>query len=250
MIDLPLAHPDDIPDNVLAAQAQLGDSRAVAQLYDRHVDDVYRHLKRCVRSDDATAEDLVHDTFIQVIRAFDDGKFDPAREEAFRAWLMTIATNVCRSHFRRQSSRPVLEDLMPADDLRPDSEPMAPFAPDPLPPILLNELLDRLPPHARRIMRFRRDHPDLTEAECAAQLGMEVEAYRKSVRRSFARIRDLAGARREELLDATYPWRNRGADDPPTGGPARASRATMDPLARQRVQAAILAAHAALRGQG
>jgi DNA-directed RNA polymerase specialized sigma24 family protein len=255
MIDTPQAQPaiegpDEVPDKLLATRAQDGDSQAMAGLYDRHVDSVYRHMKRCVRGDDATAEDLVHDTFIQVIRAFDDGRFDPERDEAFRAWLMTIATNVCRSHFRRQSSRPALEDPMPTDDPWSESEPMASFGPDPLPPILLDELLDQLPPLSRRVMRFRRHHPDLSEAECAARLGMELEAYRKSVRRSFSRLRELAGAGREELLDATYPWRNRGAEESINSQMVRPSQATMDPDARQRVQVSILAAHAALRGQG
>ncbi|HEX5631637.1 MAG TPA: hypothetical protein VFX50_00345, partial [Gemmatimonadales bacterium] len=73
------------------------------------------------------------------------------------------------------------------------------------------------------------------------------EAYKKSVKRSFARLRTLEGARREEILDATYPWQNRGADGAGPMDAGGSARTGMDPDARQRIRSAVLGAHAALR---
>jgi RNA polymerase sigma-70 factor (ECF subfamily) len=235
-------------DRELARRAQGGEGAALGLLYDRHVDYVHRYLRRYAPGDPATAEDLVHDTFIRVIRAFDDGRFDPEHEGEFRGWLTRIAANIYRDHARRQARRAAREEPMRHDE-DPETfgwEPAAPFQADPLPPIELDALLDTLPPQARRVMRFRRQHPELSEAESAERLGMGLEAYRKTVRRAFSRLREQSGARREELLDATYPWQNRGEEASPFAVPATAD---LDPAARARIRAALLEAQAALHRQ-
>jgi len=244
----------DAPDDIaLVRMAQLGDGEALGRLYDRHVAFVYRYLLRRTRGDAAAAEDLVQDTFVKVLRALDDGRFDPDGGHAFRGWLTRVAANACTDHQRRRASRPPTEATMAGDDEQADGERPAPFAPDPLPAIILDELLDELPPHARRVMRYRRHHPDLTEAECAERLEMTLEAYRKSVRRAFARLRELSAPRSAEILDATHPWQNRGAagagatrpiDDPTSSAEGQELSAS----ARRRIRASLLAAHAALNG--
>jgi RNA polymerase sigma-70 factor (ECF subfamily) len=46
----------------------------------------------------AAAEDIVQETFIRVMKQA--GRFDPKR--SFRAWVYTIAANLCRDEYRRR----------------------------------------------------------------------------------------------------------------------------------------------------
>src|SRR5262249_53949861 len=65
-----------------------------------HHDEIYRYLLRTTgrRSD---ADDLSQDTFLRAYRAY--GSL--ARDTNVRAWLFTIATNLCRNHFRALKRR-------------------------------------------------------------------------------------------------------------------------------------------------
>lgn len=66
-----------------------------AQVYDRHVDEVYRYIhRRC--QDHSLAEDITQDTFMAAIRSTDD----PSTITA--AWLITVARNRLFDVFRRQ----------------------------------------------------------------------------------------------------------------------------------------------------
>lgn len=65
-----------------------------------HHAEIYRYVLRVTgrRSD---ADDLSQETFLRAFRAF--GRLAP--DANARAWLFTIATNLCRNHFRSQKRR-------------------------------------------------------------------------------------------------------------------------------------------------
>lgn len=68
-----------------------------AAIFDRHFDAVHAYLQRRIGPD--LAEELSAQTFLV---AFDNRhRFDPVRGEA-RPWLLGIATNLMRRHWRRE----------------------------------------------------------------------------------------------------------------------------------------------------
>lgn len=83
-------------------QAQAGDLAAFEQLVRRHQSRVRLQLRRLARGDDALADDLAQDCFVQAWRQL------PAfRGEArFSTWLHRIACNAFLMHARRRQELP------------------------------------------------------------------------------------------------------------------------------------------------
>lgn len=80
-----------------------GDPRAFGELMERFGGGVYAYLQRSgVQS--ASADDLFQETFLRVHRSA--GRYDD--HYPFKTWLFAIASNLVRSHFRKQKVRRVL----------------------------------------------------------------------------------------------------------------------------------------------
>jgi len=95
---MPAAPPTDrVPDDELLRQAAAGDARAFTELFRRRHPDVFRfalHLTGSV----ATAEDVVQDVFMVVVR--DGARYEPGRATV-AAWLCGIARNFVRQRLER-----------------------------------------------------------------------------------------------------------------------------------------------------
>jgi RNA polymerase sigma-70 factor (ECF subfamily) len=77
-----------------------GDATAVAEAYDQHAGAVLAFARRLV-GDDASAEDLVHETFVTLrsaIRGFRE-------QSSLRTFLISIAVNHARHHLRSARRR-------------------------------------------------------------------------------------------------------------------------------------------------
>jgi RNA polymerase sigma-70 factor (ECF subfamily) len=90
-----------VPDVI--ERARSGDRSAFAELYDTHVDSVYRYLLYRVR-EPADAEDLCSEVFT---RAFANIHRYRWQGKSFLAWLYTIARNAVTD--RRRRDRPTVE---------------------------------------------------------------------------------------------------------------------------------------------
>ena len=97
----PLEVVGPVPDVI--ARAKGGDRGAFAELYDRHVDSVYRYLLYRVR-EPSDAEDLASEVFT---RAFANIHRYRWQGKSFLAWLYTIARNAVTD--RRRRERPTVE---------------------------------------------------------------------------------------------------------------------------------------------
>jgi RNA polymerase sigma factor (sigma-70 family) len=84
-----------VDDAALVFQIGNGDLEALGILFDRHEDAVARFLNRMGVSP-ADIDDLVQNTFLQVIRAVK--RFDP--RVSVRSWLLGIASMMARRHRR------------------------------------------------------------------------------------------------------------------------------------------------------
>jgi RNA polymerase sigma-70 factor (ECF subfamily) len=83
-----------------AIRASLQDPEVFATLFDRHFDAVHGYAQRRVGSD--LADEVAAETFT---RAFDRRRrYDQSREDA-RPWLLGIAANLLRRHWRSERRR-------------------------------------------------------------------------------------------------------------------------------------------------
>jgi RNA polymerase sigma-70 factor (ECF subfamily) len=74
---------------------QRGDRAAFAELVERHEKPLWNFLRRLV-NDAATAEDLLQETFMRVVKNAE--RWQP--DAKFSTWLYTIARNLCIDHAR------------------------------------------------------------------------------------------------------------------------------------------------------
>ena len=88
-----------------------GDRSSLEREFERLYSESYGIVYNYVRSrmnNDASAEDVVSETFLLAARSF--SKFDPSRAK-FITWVITIAKNCMVSYFRKERPTVNLEDL-------------------------------------------------------------------------------------------------------------------------------------------
>jgi RNA polymerase sigma-70 factor (ECF subfamily) len=90
-----------VSDEALVSSCAVGDREALAELFRRHGQRVYRILAGVSGVARRDLDDLVQTTFIEVGRAAP--KF--ARRAAVGTWIIGIALNVMRHHVRREVRR-------------------------------------------------------------------------------------------------------------------------------------------------
>ncbi|MFJ6785637.1 sigma-70 family RNA polymerase sigma factor [Streptomyces yangpuensis] len=103
-----MPEPDDSTTAALVLDARRGDDRARDRLVADHLPLVYNIAGRALGGGHADVDDIVQDTFIRALT-----HLGTLREpERFRAWLVAIATNRIRDHWRAvQAARAARESL-------------------------------------------------------------------------------------------------------------------------------------------
>jgi RNA polymerase sigma-70 factor, ECF subfamily len=92
-------------------RAQAGDTRSLAELYDRYTPLLYPLALRILRSP-ADAEDAVQEAWIQVWKRA--ASYDPKRGTV-AAWLLTVVRTRALDRYRSLSSRARAEGKVEAD---------------------------------------------------------------------------------------------------------------------------------------
>jgi RNA polymerase sigma-70 factor, ECF subfamily len=87
-------------DEALMAAYRDGNAQAFAELLTRHERALWNFVRRFV-VDGATAEDLLQEVFLRVVRSADE--WQPTAK--FSTWIYTIARNLCTDHARRMTHR-------------------------------------------------------------------------------------------------------------------------------------------------
>lgn len=85
------------PDRALLEAIARGSEWALANLIDSYKDRLFRYVYRHVRSEEDAAE-IVSETFVRVFRYA--GGYEPRSQVS--TWIYSIATNLCRDHYRRR----------------------------------------------------------------------------------------------------------------------------------------------------
>lgn len=110
---------DGPPDAALVARALAGNDRhAFAVLVRRHQSSVRALLRRLANGDDALADDLAQETFVQAWRKLDQFRGDAK----FSTWIYRIAYNQFLMHARSRKPEESLDEMEAAASLAADED--------------------------------------------------------------------------------------------------------------------------------
>ena len=173
----------------LIARVRQGDAVAERELYEAHVDRVYRLAYR-MAGDDVLAEDITQDTFI---RAF-DRIHDFRGDSAFGTWLHavgnSVALNTLRKVKRFRARETDLEEARTVGEARLDAEPDL--------KVRLRAAIDELP-HKYRVVFMMHDVEGFKHHEIAESLGMQLGTSKAQLSRARAKLR-------ESLAEFAQEW--------------------------------------------
>lgn len=175
-----LAVPPIADDAFLLSLVQSGDEQAVATLYDRYSRIVYSVALR-VLSDAATAEDVLHEVFMQLWRT--PGSFT-AVEGSLGGRLAVLARNLSIDALRRR--RPI--DLIDAIALGPPSDLASEAGRNRLAE-RARALLHQLPSGQRKALEMA-FFDGLTHREIAEMTGQPVATVKSSLRSALLALRE------------------------------------------------------------
>jgi len=172
-----MVHGDD--DSVLVARTRRRDQDAFATLYDRYSRLVYSIALRVVRNA-STAEDILHDVFLQLWQAPE--RFDAARGN-LPAWMAVIARNRAIDRLRQQRTTLDPEEaiLISSVDLGSEVERTSVVG-------KIRELLRSMPDSQRRAMELA-FFDGKTHAEIAALMNEPLGTVKTRIRSALTAIR-------------------------------------------------------------
>jgi RNA polymerase sigma-70 factor, ECF subfamily len=188
-------------DSELVAEVAAGNSDALAELYDRHADVLYRAAYRRL-GDRHLAEEVLQDTFLSLWNRAE--LFDQS-QGSLRAWLGTIARNRSIDRLRASGRRPspaLLSGLGDDDDERVmgriSQDALIASGTRPLDPeqeadrtevrIAVKAALAGMPDSERRALEMAY-FEDLTQSEIATRLGWPIGTVKTRTRRGLFRLR-------------------------------------------------------------
>ncbi|MDQ3493051.1 MAG: sigma-70 family RNA polymerase sigma factor [Chloroflexota bacterium] len=203
----PVASPRS--DAQLVATVAAGDTAALAELYDRHADAIFRAAFR--RSGDRTiAEEVLQDTYLALWNRAET--FDPV-QGSLLAWLSTIARNRAIDRLRHQGRRPPampLSAVVSGDDphgsgldramahgtllgsgaVSVDPERMLE---DAATRAEIRDALGAIPSRERQVLELAY-YEGLTQVEIAQRLDWPLGTVKTRTRRALARLRETLTA--------------------------------------------------------
>ena len=159
-----------------------GDETAFDALFERYAGIVYGLVKRHLRDDDL-AREYTQQTFFRLHGARHDFRSDGK----LRPWLLAIAMNLVRGHWRRQKRRPHVDH-----DLDREAAPVPERSPMELEQraVKLRDALALLPEGQREVIELHWLQ-ELPYAEVAEIVGSSEGAVRVRAHRAYARLREL-----------------------------------------------------------
>jgi RNA polymerase sigma factor (sigma-70 family) len=177
-----------VPDGVAvrrsdatAVRTSLVSPQAFAVVFERHFDAVYGYAQRRVGRD--LAEEIASETFT---RAFDRrDKYDLNRDDA-RPWLLGIATNLLRRHWRSEQRR-----LLAYGRAAAESQP-ALYPPTPVATEIVEGLGELSARDREALLLFA--WADLTYEDIAVALEVPVGTVRSRIARARRLLRDRLGS--------------------------------------------------------
>lgn len=195
-------------DQELVAALVEGDDAALATLYDRHGEAVFRIAFRRL-GDRQLAEEVMQETFLAL---WNRAELFDARLGSLSAWLGTIARNRSVDRLRAIGRRPVsvvlssivgstVDDERAMERTLESATPVGGGGRSPDPELVAEEgwlrdevrqALDGMPHHERRVIELAY-YEELSQSEIAAHLGWPLGTVKTRTRRALARLRGGLG---------------------------------------------------------
>lgn len=176
---------DQERDLVCLLKIQAGDTRALAELYDRYTPLLFPVCTRILRSG-ADAEDALQNAWLQVWKR--STSYD-ARRGTVAAWLLTVARSRALDRYRSVASRRQAE-------ARVDPEPLMP-TPDPSTGAVRGQLRERvrealaqLEPQQRQVLEIAY-FQGLSQSEIAERINAPLGTVKSWTRQALMRLREL-----------------------------------------------------------
>jgi RNA polymerase sigma-70 factor (ECF subfamily) len=176
------AGPSDPNDEALLSRVANGDIDALAELFRRRQQNVYRFALHLTGSS-SLADDVTQDVFVAVIR--DAGRFEPGRASV-AAWLCGIARNYVRRRLALDRGQ------APIDSEEGLEAVLQAASPDPLDDLTTEEAIEALRRAVLSLpLRYREvivlcDLQEVSYADAAAALGCPVGTVRSRLNRGRA----------------------------------------------------------------
>ncbi|MBI4313051.1 MAG: sigma-70 family RNA polymerase sigma factor [Chloroflexi bacterium] len=172
-------------EEALVLQAVRGNGSAFTELYDMHVERVFRHVTFRVNSV-ADAEDITQEVFLRAWRSI--GKYK-LTEKPFLAWLYTIAHNLIVDYYRKngKGEHVQLDEAIGSASLSHDDEVDAI-----LDRTVLQKMLTRLSDEQQLVLTLR-FVDGLEHNDVAAAVGKSQAAVRVIQFRALQRLRQMIG---------------------------------------------------------
>ena len=190
-------------DDVLLARIAAGDVDALAELFRRHQQAVFRFVLHLSGSP-ALADDVTQDVFVTVIR--EAGKFEPGRA-AVPAWLCGIARNFVRRRLALEKGTASIDA-----EFKESSVPVV--TPDPIGDLTTAERIESLRRAVVKLpMRYREavvlcDLEEMSYVDAAATLDCPVGTVRSRLNRGRALLAAKMQAE-QRAAERTIPRRMR-----------------------------------------
>ncbi len=174
-------NPQSTDEELMEAYIE-GNDEAFQPLFERYAPILFRLTRRHLRSDEL-AEEIVQQTFFRLHGARNDFR----RGSKLRPWVMTIAMNLVREHWRRKKRRKTT-----SLEVDTQAAPEAEFMPLEIQERskLLHEALEKLPTSQREVIELHwfQERP---YAEVAAIVGTSEGAVRVRAHRAYATLKQL-----------------------------------------------------------
>lgn len=176
---------DQERDLLCLLRVQSGDTRALAELYDRYTPLLYPVAYRIVRSA-ADAEDALQEVWLQVWKRA--ATYDP-RRGTVAAWLLTVARSRALDRYRSMSSRRVAEAAVDPEPVLPPVDPGARAAQGQWGE-RVRAALAELPAQQRQVLEIAY-FQGLSQSEIATRLAAPLGTVKSWTRQALARLREV-----------------------------------------------------------
>lgn len=188
--------PGVLNDEELVDKAQLGDTGAIGELVTRYEDRVYSLAYRMVGNRE-DAEDVLQDTFLNVIRSI--GSFK--KRSSFSTWLYRIAANAALTRLRKKSRKEksegeFLDEVYAVKQEAQAGQPLSDWSANPAKKLLteesrviMEEAIDELPEKYRTVFILR-DVEGLPANEVAEILELSIPAVKSRLHRARMFLRN------------------------------------------------------------
>jgi RNA polymerase sigma factor (sigma-70 family) len=180
-------------DELLLARAQAGNEAALEALFRHFETRVYTLARRLTRTPH-DAEDVLQETFLEVVRSIKRFR----REGSFEGWIRRVAVSKALMRLRQQAARIPEEELtqeMAAAVAADSNHGVAPVATAPE-RLDLEAALARLPGTTRFVI-WLHDVEGYSHEEIAAATGRTASFSKSQLARAHARLREMLGPRAE-----------------------------------------------------